>query len=147
MNLEFYRCIYCFKEYRPTRRGVQKYCSDSCRVNSHRVRNKNNKPVNEIKKGKLGVNSPISKTETMSLSGIANAAVGSLLADGLKSAFTSNNSELVTKADISNLLEKLNSRYLLVNNMDQDNLGRYPYYDLITGDIIYLRINSISRQK
>ncbi len=143
MDLEFYKCAYCYKEYRPTRRGVQKYCSDSCRVSFHRVKNKNNKPVSEVKNKKPVMNSLSSKRRTMSLSGVGNAAVGSLLADSIISTFTPDRNKASTKGDIFDLLEKLNSRYLLVNNMSQDNFGRHPYYDLTTGNIIYLNVNSI----
>ena len=35
METYLYTCKHCNKEFRPTRRGVQKFCSDSCRVGHH----------------------------------------------------------------------------------------------------------------
>ena len=73
METRTYECQYCRKEYVPKRRGVQKFCSDSCRVRTHQLKSKKPKGeeitiANNIKTGKT-------KIGQMSLAGAGNAAL------------------------------------------------------------------------
>jgi len=91
-----------------------------------------------LKKAQPPIKVPEFGKQKMTYAGVGDAAAGSLLADGLKSIFTSNSSKPVTKGDLNEILEKLNARYLLVRNIPQNNLGKHPYYDLIECVIVYL---------
>ena len=91
MESRYYTCKYCFKEFEPKRRRVQKYCSDTCRNKAHHARKEKTtlpattqEALPEIK------NKPetLPKSESMTLSGVGNATAGSLLADGIKSLLT-----------------------------------------------------------
>ena len=85
MESRNYICNYCRKEYIPKRRGVQKFCSNSCRVGSHNL---------EKKKSKTGlvpapqtVKSENTKIEEMSFAGVGNAIVGTLTSELVKPIF------------------------------------------------------------
>ncbi|WP_370214962.1 hypothetical protein [Mesoflavibacter profundi] len=128
-----YRCNYCQQDFIPKRRRVQKYCSNSCRSSAYQLRKGNisNLPA---------TNSTIpitEKNDKMTLAGVGNAAVGSMVADGLVKLFTKEKNKPATKGDINLLLQKLGGRYHLVKNLQPNALGALPYYDLIEGIIVY----------
>lgn len=140
-----YSCQYCFKDFEPTRRRVQKYCSNTCRSKAFHARKTSDKisldPIqkdNSIKVPKLI--SPLSKTkiESMSLAGMGNAAAGNLAADAVKSIFTPIDNKPATKGDLKKLTEKLINRYHIISNMPQRYDGALPYFDMETGQVIYL---------
>ncbi|MCX7550289.1 hypothetical protein [Xanthomarina sp. F2636L] len=88
MEKEFYHCEYCFKEFEPTRRRVQKFCGNSCRSKAHHAKNStkvltNLEPI-KTDKPELEKQS-VNKVEKMSASGIGNATAGSLFTDSFKS--------------------------------------------------------------
>ncbi len=89
MKTHKYICNYCQKEFIPTRRRVQKYCSDSCRSCAHNLRKKIITKT-ETKLVETENEPTKTKIEAMSGSGIGNAAAGTLIADGLKDFFTNN---------------------------------------------------------
>ena len=145
METQFYKCKYCFKEFEPKRRLVQKYCSNSCRSKAYHVRqlkntNKNNNTT-AIEVPKPMRMPPIpskTKIDKVSIAGVGNATLGSLAAGGLKSIFTPENNKPATKGDLKQLIEKLDYRYHLVNNLPRRLDGALPYFDLDTGEIVYL---------
>jgi hypothetical protein len=78
-------------------------------------------------------------SKQMSLAGVGEATLGAALANTAKTLFTKEENKPATKGDINALAEKLQGRYHLVKNMDRDQFGRYPYYDLYENVIIYLK--------
>ena len=137
---KYYTCEYCYIEYIPKRRGVQKYCSNSCRSNACRVRNSN---INKIETISVMDNKlPNKSIEQMSAVGVGNATVGVILANTLKTVFTKEDDKPVTKGDIKVIIEKLKGRYHLVNNMMPLENGHYPYFDLEKNIIVYLNAHN-----
>ncbi len=129
-----YTCNYCKQDFVPKRRRVQKYCSNSCRSSAYQLRkgNKNNLPATNNTK-------PVTEqNDKMTLAGVGNAAVGSMVAGGLVKLFTNEKNKPATKGDIDLLLQKLGGRYHLVKNLQPNAQGALPYYDLIKGIIVYL---------
>jgi len=145
METKFYTCQYCFKEFEPKRRRVQKYCSTTCRVKSHHAKKTSNKSpvaVPSIKdKIKVPVSPKLSKVESMSVAGTANAAAGSLLADGVKNIMTPLHSKNATKGDLENLRKQLISRYHRISNLAPRSDGAKPYFDMNTGEVVYSFFN------
>ncbi|MFP4846094.1 hypothetical protein [Winogradskyella sp. PE311] len=134
---QFYTCKYCFKEFEPKRRRVQKFCSNTCRSKAHHARKINTSLSVQKKDGVLTTNNSNENTK-MSVVGIGNATAGALAADGIKSLITKNENKPATKKDLDQLIERLNYRYHLVKNMVPNHLGQYPYYDLQKNIIVYL---------
>ncbi|WP_405293758.1 hypothetical protein [Algibacter sp. Ld11] len=143
--MEFYTCEYCYKEFDPKRRRVQKYCSNSCRSKAHHARNKPDNKLTTIPDTKTKIDvltvptPPVkNKVDSMSLAGAGNAAAGSLLADGLKSMLTPIENKPATKGDLENLKKQLLNRYYKINNLAPRHDGALPYFDMDTGDVVYL---------
>ena len=135
MEKHKYTCNYCFEEFIPTRRRVQKFCSATCRSKSHHAKiSESNLPTEQV----VSTDTPLeTKIKKMSLSGIGNATAGTLAADLLKSALTKNENKPATKGDLNILLAKLNDRYHLIKNMAPNLKGEYPYFDLVENVVIY----------
>ena len=139
---EYYICEFCYGEYKPKRRKVQKYCSNTCRSKACIERNNEDSETKAIAIPKT--NTPTLKkdeklkVEKISMAGVGNAALGSLAADGIKSLAIPNHLKPATKGDINNLLEKLNSRYLFINNLPRNQFGQSPYYDVLNQQVVYL---------
>lgn len=137
---KYYTCEYCFKEFEPKRRRVQKYCSNSCRSSAFQQRKASQKNKNESFPTLTNSKVPqVQKIEKISAAGVGNAALGSLAADGVKSILPPRKSKPATKGDIDLLIEKLGGRYHLVNNMPPNLNGEYPYFDLQKGILVYLK--------
>lgn len=140
---KFYTCEYCFKEFEPKRRRVQKYCSNTCRSKAHHLRKTKDTQLPTEKSTGLTIpkDIPTPSKEKMSLAGVGNAAAGNITAEALKSLFTKESNKPATKGDLTKLIEKLNGRYHLITNMIPDRFGRHPYYDMVEGVLVYLRDN------
>lgn len=130
-----YICHYCRKEYVPTRRKVQKHCSNSCRTRSYQLRNP-----------KLGSSIPAlqqkknpTQIDKVSLAGVANAALGAVAVDLTKSIFTPDENKAATKKDIREIKELVTKRYHQVLNMHKDLSGNSPFFDMLTKKIVYLK--------
>lgn len=137
MEKEFYNCKYCFKEFEPTRRRAQKFCSNTCRSKAHHAK----KSIKNIKGITVPENTQNSKpttnkVEKMSFAGLGNAAAGSLTADGLKHLFTDPKNRPATKADIAEIASKI-KRYHKILNLPPNLQGALPYFDLETKNVIY----------
>ena len=140
--MRFYICEYCYKDFEPTRRRVQKYCSNTCRSKAHHARKTSDKKSLATKEKDTSVTLPELKTqhpktkiESMSLAGMGNAAAGNLAADAVKSLLTPIDNKPATKGDLKKLTEKLINRYHFVSNMPQRYDGALPYFDIETGEI------------
>ncbi|WP_111684039.1 hypothetical protein [Winogradskyella tangerina] len=129
-------CIQCGNEFIPKRRGVQKFCSNSCRSRNWQLKN--------VKKQKLPTNNEVlpppnitNKTnEGISWSGFGNAALGTATVDLAKHYLTPEPKRNATKEDIRKLYSLIKGqRYLPVKNIPDDPFGRKPYYDIETGNI------------
>ncbi|WP_149277662.1 hypothetical protein [Pareuzebyella sediminis] len=134
-------CSYCGDEYLPTRRGAQKFCSNSCRSLNWRKK----KGIGQLIKDVPGPKSEVPQNnkipnppERMSLAGVGNAATGVAVAEVAKRLLTAEENRPATKKDIQELKALLKSRYLLIRNLKRDNMGRNPYYDVLTGNLVYL---------
>ncbi len=135
MDTHLYNCHYCGKDYKPKRRYKQRFCSNSCRVNSFNRKKQTGLSVPQKEIGK-----PKSvKIEKMSIAGIGNAAVGSIAGtvavNVLTSLMTSDENKPATKKDLMNIM-KQNKRFHLVKNMPQKT-GFVAYYDMETQRIVY----------
>ena len=132
MDNYYYLCQYCGKNYIPTRRVVQKYCSNSCRTRAYQMRNP---------KATLSVSNPKkvepTKIEKMSIAGVGNAAVGTLAVNALTSIFTSEENKPATKKDLKNMIGAINGRYHPIRNLPMRNDGALPIYDFETQEVIY----------
>ena len=128
-----YQCNYCRKEYIPKRRRIQKFCSVSCRVSSHQLKNKNSKKELITSDNNLPKKTTVDK---MSLAGVGNSAAGTLMVDVLKNVFTKEENKPVTKKDLLDLTSKL-ERYQEIKNLTNDTFGQRPYYDNIQRIIVY----------
>jgi len=140
-DTEFYTCKYCYKEFEPKRRRVQKYCSDTCRSKAYHFRKTKEAQLSTNKSTGLAApkDMPTPSKEKMSLAGVGNAALGNFAADSLKSLFTKESNKPATKGDLAQLLEKLNGRYHLITNMVPDPFGKLPYFDMVEGVLVYLK--------
>ena len=135
MENYLYTCQYCGKEYKPNRRQKQKYCSNSCRTRAFVIRK--NKEINLLPKEIKSVGE--TKSEGMSLSGVGNAAVGSLAVNIVTSFFTKEENKPATKNDIEEVKNLLMTRYHSVKNMQRNINGNLPFYDMGTKSIVYLK--------
>ena len=133
-------CLHCYDDYVPKRRGVQKFCSNSCRSSNWKLKQEKTKELNKIKVPKINLpatNEQENMNEKMSLAGVGNAAVGVAAVDIIKNVFTPNEKKPATKKDIAELKALIKGRYLPVKNIEKDIYGRLPYYEVITGNVVY----------
>jgi hypothetical protein len=130
-------CLHCNADYTPTRRGVQKFCSKSCKSRYWYLKqNFQTKEVtvsnqSTVAKQKL-------KVETMSFAGVGNAAVGVAAVEVVKSLLTGESNKPATKKDIQELKALIKGRYLPVNNAGKNAFGQSPFYDVETGYVVFL---------
>jgi hypothetical protein len=133
-------CIHCNTDYIPTRRGVQKFCSKSCKSRYWYLKQ------NKGPKDKLVINQNKPKeqqntnNETMSFAGVGNAAAGTALVELAKNVL---GIAPATKKDIQELKSFIKRRYLPINNLMKDSMGRFPFYDVETGHVVYLFKNIV----
>lgn len=141
MDTHLYTCQYCGKDYKPKRRYKQRFCSNSCRVNSFNRKKQLGLalPQKEIEKPK-----PL-KIEKMSMAGIGNATVGAmagtLAVNLVGSLLTKDEDKPATKKDLMNVI-KQNKRFHLVKNMPQ-RIGFVAYYDIETQSVVYKKVVKI----
>lgn len=142
MNTYLEKCDYCHKEYLPTRRGVQRFCKDSCRSTSFKKKKELKESLNAINENEFeGIvkKEPI-KIEKMSLAGVGNAATGAGLYDLIKGIAKSGQQEKnksATKEDIGLILSRL-KRYQSIEGHPLNQFGQKPYFDVETKRVVYL---------
>ena len=73
------------------------------------------------------------------MAGVGNATAGSLIADGIKSVFSKEESKPATKGDVKRIESLLNQRYHEIANMQPNFEGKYPFYDMHTMSVVYLK--------
>ncbi|WP_250434738.1 hypothetical protein [Hanstruepera flava] len=149
---KYYTCKFCFEQFVPTRRVVQKYCSNSCRSKAYHHRKKNQDQTkqengllqnvsNELKfdttDTAVSTKPTKIKVEKLSAAGVGNATLGSLAADGLKALVTKEADKALTKGDIRKIVAEIKGRYHLVLNADPLPDGRKPYFDMETCHVVY----------
>lgn len=133
-------CAYCGADYVPKRRGAQLFCSNSCRSLNWRDKQRIGEQKQEIaipKNEVLAEPQKASPPEKMSLAGVGNAAAGVAAVELAKTMFTPEGNKPATKKDIQELKAMIRSRYLFVKNLRRDSSGRKPYYDVLTGNVVY----------
>ena len=133
---KFYICNYCHEEFIPKRRHVQKFCSNSCRSKAHHIKNRtvaNSTIPNATTLAKTPEKKK-KKPNTMSLAGVGNATGGALLADTITNLLTSEENKPATKGDLKALENKI-GRYHKIGNMQPNNDGKLPYFDLQTNSV------------
>ncbi len=134
-------CLHCNDDFVPTRRGIQKFCTNSCRsrywqlkqakLMISKVKESQKKDFPEVKNQ--------SKKDTLSLAGVGNAAAGVAVVEVAKNLFTPAENKPATKKDIQEIKSLLaGARYLPVKNINNDIIGRKPFYDIESGYVIYL---------
>jgi DNA-directed RNA polymerase subunit RPC12/RpoP len=134
MENYLYKCQYCGKEFKPNRRHKQKFCSNSCRVNSFN-KNKVKDAVVKTIKG-VETEKPL-QIEKMSLAGFGNAAAGTLAVKLATNIFTSQESKSATKGDLKNLLASLKQRYHPIRGLPIRPDGSTAFYDMQTQTVVY----------
>jgi hypothetical protein len=125
-------CLHCNDDYIPKRRGVQKFCSKSCKSRYWYL--KQNKKELKLE-SETGVVTNETKTDKMSWGGVGNSAVGTVLGNAATSLLTAGDNKPATKKDIEDLKSLISDRYLPVNNLGVDGFGRRPFYDVETGNV------------
>jgi hemolysin activation/secretion protein len=135
-------------EYVPTRRGAQKFCSNTCRSKAHfhkkkrfeSGKGKNTTAVIAQERNKTVPKYPSEKTsiEKVSIPGVANAAAGTLAANALQSMFTKIENKPATKGDVKKIISELKGRYYLVQNIPISHDGKKPYFDMETNMIVFM---------
>lgn len=136
MEKYLYTCQYCGKEYKPNKRKVQKYCSNSCRTNAFNLKNKNNSVQKTENKG---IENKPQKVEKMSWAGVGNAAAGTLAVNLVANLLTKEENKPATKKDLKNLASSLKQRYHLILNIPIRHDGAKAYYDMETKNFIYIK--------
>lgn len=134
-------CLHCGADYIPKRRGAQKFCSNSCRSRYWKLQQDHSKntTLQNTEKSQLPIVSNEPQKEQMSMAGIGNAATGAALVEISKNILTSRENKAATKKDINELKALITrGRFLHVNNIPIDIHGRKPYYDVETGNVVYL---------
>ncbi|MCL9804599.1 hypothetical protein NAT51_03640 [Flavobacterium amniphilum] len=135
MESYLYTCQYCSKEYKPNRRKKQKYCSNSCRVRSFKIRNTQTKnlPV------KVSQDSEKLKIEKMSFAGIGNAALGTLAVNLATNLLSNDENKPATKKDLKNLITSLKQRYYPILNIPVRRDGAKAYFDMESKSLVYFK--------
>lgn len=70
----------------------------------------------------------------MSAAGVGNTVVGAALVELGKNAL---GIATATKKDIQELKSFIKGRYLPIKSLMKDLMGRFPFYDVETGNIVY----------
>lgn len=136
MEKYLYTCDYCSKTYLPKRRYKQRFCSNSCRVNSHKRKNK-------LLPQKLesGLKMPLEKPykEGISMVGIGNAAIANVVTEVGKSILIKDENKPATKGDIQALANRITGRYIPIKNMQARADGAPAYFDTTLKEIVHLK--------
>lgn len=141
METNTYKCEYCKKKYVPKRRRVQKFCSNSCRVSFHRLKNQGEeKKSTELQIKEEEKETSKVKIDQISVSGVANSAIGTGIVELTKNIFTAEENRPATKGDILKLGASL-KRYHHIKNLPPNLMGQIPHFDLYTSNLVYLKIS------
>ncbi|OIQ30497.1 MAG: hypothetical protein BM564_03785 [Bacteroidetes bacterium MedPE-SWsnd-G2] len=154
METRHYICDYCQKEYLPRRRGIQKYCSNSCRSRGYQIKSKStssNLPVKKeteslVAKSTSEKKAPAIKVDSMSSAGVGNSTTGTVIGNAAyelgKAIFTPEVNKPATKGDLNKIAQLISNQYLPILNLGPNNLGYFPHYDTKTQKLVYLKNRS-----
>ncbi|MBW2937515.1 hypothetical protein KXJ69_05325 [Aureisphaera sp. CAU 1614] len=132
------KCIQCGADYIPRRRGVQKFCSDTCRSRHWQLKQgipkkKKKKP---LKKKKHSLQKY--QKEKITFAGISNAAIGQTAVDLIKNIATPESKKPATKGDINELKSLIKGNLLPIKNMENNAFGKSPFYDVTNQIVIFI---------
>ncbi|WP_034889660.1 hypothetical protein [Gillisia sp. Hel_I_29] len=139
MDNHLYICNYCSAEYKPKKRGIQKFCSTSCRVNAFKLRQKV-KGIELPHQSKDDDYIHNSYKEKVNTAGIINSAIGAGAVELSKAILTRPENKPATKKDIQDLVSKIQERYQHVNNMPTNARGERPFFDSTTRNVLYFPV-------
>jgi hypothetical protein len=139
MDKYLYTCQYCGKEYKPNRRYKQRFCSCSCRVNSH-IKNKKESLSIPALGTKANPTNPL-KIEKMSWAGVGNNVAGTLAVNALSHLITKEENRPATKKDVKEIITALKQRYFIIKNMPSKLDGSCSFFDMQTNTFVYLKQN------
>jgi len=156
METEFYTCEFCQTNFKPKRRKIQRFCSNTCRSKNHHHKNNLKKeslptlnPYKRLTKKEEVIPSleaeviiaepqKKQKIEKVSGAGIANAVIGNLAAqaliEGAKYALGSKKNQPAT----NELKNPFTQRYFKIYNMEPRFDGALPHFDMQTSKIVYI---------
>ena len=131
-----YICELCNKEYEPTKRGVQRFCSSKCRkkFNYHLKKGKSRLPIKLKNTEIIKVQKQENKIEKMSLSGVGNAFWGGFLAN----VVTELGKNILSSKELNADGINTNLRYLPVLNLPKGPRNSTAYFDLEKQHLIYV---------
>jgi len=132
MDSYTYTCNYCGGKYTPRRRFIQKYCSNSCRVNAFNLRKKVPQKLAKVKEPK-----DLTAKDKMSWTGVGNAAAGAFAINLATSLLTKEENKPATKGDIQKLLNSGLNKVILIKNVPPRTDGSRAYFDTVHQIIIY----------
>ncbi|MFH4966284.1 hypothetical protein V8G69_14880 [Gaetbulibacter sp. M235] len=134
-------CTHCGVDYIPKRRGAQKFCSNSCRSRYWQLKQPKITvtKVTEKQKNELGEVVNVPDENAMTLGGVKNTLTGNALYDLGKSALTPEHKKPARRQDIDELKALImGQRYFPVNNADKNMFNQSPFYDIETGNVVYI---------
>ena len=136
MEKEYYICNYCKKEYIPKRRRVQKFCSSSCRVSSHRLNTSS-----KVQKNQQEVSQHSNTNKKTGLKEFGISASAALTGNYIFDKLTPKENKPATKGDLQRLesVLKEKERYHEVKNLPGRIDGALPFYDIIEHKIVYFK--------
>jgi|TARA_R110000751_G_scaffold134208_3_gene236627 hypothetical protein len=111
---------------------VQKFCSNSCRVNNHKQKKKAQKHLTESKKV-----DGMPRKDKMTWAGVGNAAAGTLAINLATNLFTKEENKPATKGDIQRLLKEGMPKFILIKNIPPRSDGFRAYFDTTKQILIY----------
>ncbi|MAL60199.1 MAG: hypothetical protein CMC14_09135 [Flavobacteriaceae bacterium] len=131
-------CIQCGADYIPRRRGVQKFCSNTCRSRHWQLKQEMPKKKKKKALKKKKHSSQKNRKEKISFAGISNAAIGHTAVDLIKNIATPESKKPATKGDINELKSLIKGNLLPIKNMENDAFGKSPFYDVTNQLVVFL---------
>ena len=151
-----YICQKCKEEYVPKRRGVQKFCSDSCRSGHWQllhpkdvtpsfekelittaIEEKQVKEIKPKKEKKKKKKIELKTNEPTTLADFLTSTAGAFVGSKLERATLREENKPLTKGDMVSLLSNT-QRFQKVNNLPPNGYGQQPFFDITTGNIQYV---------
>lgn len=131
MDNNLYTCQRCGTYFLPKRRGIQIYCSDSCRSRAYQLRQPKSEVIQNPKPEEP------TQIEKMSMAGIGNNIAGTAIVKLAEHILTPEANKPATKGDLKNLESKLITKYYPIKNMNPNHLGQKPYFNVQLGLVEY----------